>query len=447
MKPFPYQKQVVRRMESFGGRTLVAADMGTGKTFMTFGYLHRNPKSLPAIVVCPASVKWVWEEEAKHVKLHAQILEGQKPKIKALYSQKLIVINYDILRFWLPWLRKLKPQTIILDEIQATGNPKTKKTESAKALCRGVPHIIGLSGTPLVNRPVELFSGLQMIRPDVFKSRWKFCQEFCDPEYTPWGWQYKGVSNPKKLHKLLRSTCLIRLRKDQVLKDLPKKIRRVVPLPITDPNEYKKATDDFLGWLKKQDPQKAAKASKAEALVRVGGLLRLSAKLKLPYVIDWVNQFLTNTDDKLILFAVHKKMIEGLRKKCNTKLVVIDGSVPTKKRKYAIEQFQSEYSKVRLLIGNIKAAGEGITLTSASNVAFAELPWQPGAVVQCEDRAHRLGQKDRVCCWYLIAKGTIEEKLCSILQSKQKTLSAVLDGGPVEGDLDVYSQLMKEIRK
>jgi len=450
MKTLPFQKDCVREIEGFGGRALLAADMGLGKTLMTLHYLRRNPDALPAVVVCPASVKYFWEQEALNIgKIRVSVLEGQTPggNGRCLTPPRLAIVNYDILRFWLDWLRRLKPRTVILDEIQYTAN-RTKRTAAARSLCRGVPHVIGLSGTPLVNRPMELFNGLKMIRPNVFRSRWSFGHSYCNPKWTPWGYDFKGASNTEELHGLLTETCMIRRRKADVLPELPGKVRRVVPLPMRNEDEYRKADLDFVGWLRRRDSAKANRASRAEALVKAGYLLRLTARLKLKYVVEWVNRFLSSeSGEKLILFAIHRKMIEALHRRCAGRSVVIDGSVTGRRRKATVDRFRRD-NRVRLLIGNIKAAGVGLDgLQVASNAAFCELPWQPGAVTQAEGRPHRIGTVRTVWIYYLVAHGTIEERLCEILQRKQETLSATLDGGSVEGDLDVFDLLLSKTRE
>ena len=444
MKPFPYQIECLQDIDRFGGRWLGALDMGLGKTPVSLWWLKQNKQALPAVVVCPAAVKYVWESEAmKAVDWRAMVLEGQTPH-RITGKPKLVIINYDILRFWLAQLRELKPQMIVLDECQRIAN-RTKQTTATKALCQGVPHVLALSGTPLVNRPIELHNAIQILCPREFRSRWVFAQKFCGPKWTPWGWKYPGATKVHELNKLLTDTCMTRKRKADVLPDLPEKIRQVVPLPIWRPGEYQQASDDFLTWLRRKSPNKAAKAANAQELVKVGYLLRLAARLKLHGVVDWINEFLDGCSEKLVVFALHRKMIEALERRCKARSVTVDGRTTGRKRAAAVDRFQTD-NKTRLLFGNVKAAGVGIDLTAASAVALVELPWTPGACLQAEDRCHRIGQSGTVWCHYLVAKNTIEEKLCSIIQEKQNILSAVLDGGAVAGDLNVYNQLLRELK-
>lgn len=448
MELLPFQQEGVEEIEWFNGRPLVGWEMGLGKTFTSLSFWHRHRASAsPCIIVCPASVKYAWEQEAlKAFRIRATVLEGTKPpRGKSVAAPpELVVLNYDILKHWVDWLQRLKPKMVILDEVQVISNHTSQRSRASKKLCDKVPRVLGLSGTPLLNRPIELFSILNILRPDVFNSRWSFAHRYCDPRLTPWGWEYKGCTNSTELHQLLTKTCLMRRRKVDVLKELPGKTRTVIPIPLKDMNEYRRASLDFIAWLSRQDPVKANRAAKAAAMVKMGYLLRLTAELKLPSVIEWINNCLDETDSKLVVFGVHKKILEEMKSKCRARSVTIDGSVTGRLRQAVVASFQQD-KQVRVLFGNIKAAGVGITLTASHTVAFAELAWRPGDHTQAEDRCHRIGTTENVAAYYLVAKDTIEEKLCKIIQQKQSIVSSVLDGGSLDEDLDIYDQLSAEL--
>ena len=164
------------------------------------------------------------------------------------------------------------------------------------------------------------------------------------------------------------------------------------------------------------------------------------------YVIKWIDDFLEINDGKIVLYCCHKKIINRLHKKYRHISVMVDGSTPTHKRKMAVDSFQKN-KKIRIFIRNIRASGEGITLTAASTMAFVELDWTPGKHTQAEDRIHRIGQKNASDIYYLIAKGTIEEYLCELIQKKQKIISEVLDGTSNDNTLDIYDELEKKLKK
>ncbi len=445
MNPYPFQEECLAELDDKRGRAVLAVDMGCGKTPMSLWWLSRN-EAVPAVVVCPASIKWQWQAEVmKVLGWRAAVCEGKKPRVKHIAGSRVVIVNYDILAAWLPLLKQMKPTCIVLDECQYCMSPKSIRTKAARDLCRRVPHVLALSGTPLVNRPIELFPTLNILRPSKFTSRFSFGMAYCAGRRGYRGWDFNGASKTEELHQLLLDTVMVRRRKADVLKDLPAKVRQIVPVDIRDRSEYLRAEADFISWLRKQDPNAAVRASRAEAVTKAGYLLRLAAKLKCRAVYGWVNDWLADTDEKMVLFAVHTKMIEALKRNIKTKIVTIDGSVTGRNRQHAVDQFQND-RKTRLLIGNVTAAGVGLNLTAASTVAFAELPWQPGAVTQAEDRCHRIGQTGSVLCYYLVAHGTVEEKRATIIQKKQNVLSAVLDGGRVDGDLDVFDDFLETLK-
>ena len=426
--------------------------MGLGKSLTSLLYaVKHRPKARPIVVVCPASLKWNWElESSKHFNMRSEILEGTKPsRGKLILPPPLIIINYDILPFWLNYLKKIKPQIVIIDESQLIGSRKTRRTRATKMLCKKVPHVIALSGTPLVNRPAELFPTLNIIRPDSFKAFFPFAMKFTNPKRTFWGWDFSGASNLPELHKTLLKNCMSRVRKIDVLDQLPAKQRTVVPLEIRRREDYELAVDDFLIWLSREAPGKVRSAARAQRLVQIGYLKRFAARLKLRSVYEWLDRFLDGTDEKIILFCIHKKIMHRLKERYDNISVLVDGSVTGRKRQDSITKFLTN-RRCRILIGQITAAGVGWSAKGVSNVAFVEIPWTPGAVVQAEDRVHGIkrGQKGvHASIWFLIARDTIESKLLQIIQKKQRVVSATLDGKRLPEDLNVYDELCRLLKK
>lgn len=445
LTPFPFQKEGVLQIEQvMGNRALLGDEMGLGKTLQCLWWLRRQRTTqlLPAVVVCPYSLKWNWEHEATHhCGLRATVLEGRRPpKRKGLVRPDgVYILNYDIVSNWIDWLLELNPQAVAVDECQKIKNQEIPRTMAVKELCHGRNGILMMSGTPIVNRPSEFFTALNILRPERFPSFFEYAVEYCEPVRKPWGWEYNGARNLDKLHAEVEGVMIRRYKKD-VLPQLPAKTRSTVLLPIRDPGEYKKAKDDFMGWLKGVSPHAAKRAGRASGLVKIGYLKRLAAKLKMKAALDWVQEFLDTTNKKIVLFAHHTAAIEAARRRWADCCVVVSGKVKKEDRKTAAARFQND-AKCRVFIGSIEAAAEGLTLTAADTVAFLELDWRPGLMMQAEDRIHRIGQINHAIIYYLIAHGTIEEKLCQILQDKQSVINAVLDGGAYE-ELDVYDLLI-----
>jgi len=450
-KLFPFQKEGVQLIDEFDGRALLSDEMGLGKSIQVLRWLvKRKDTALPAIIVCPASIKWIWESQAvQHVGMRSFICNSRKPpNIRGIISKApLTIINYEILQYWMDYLRRLDAQTLILDEAHYVKNRRAKRTKACKTLAKDFPHLIGVSGTPLTNRPSELFPIINMIQPKLFPAFFPFAMRYCGMKRNYWGWDYSGATRLKELHQKLIDNMMIRRRKVDVLKELPRKARYVIPLDIKKRKEYEKASTDFLSWLSKKSASKAKRAARAESITKMSYLRRLSVELKMPYVFEWIDTYLESSDSKLVIFGIHKKILKMVSERYPNS-VVITGSTPQKKRKLRVQKFQRDES-VRIFIGNIKSAGVGISLTASDTVAFIELDWEPGNHTQAEDRIARIGQKRRPNVYYLISKDTIEEHLCRIIQKKQRTLDKILDGKNVrkEEQFDIYKRLSKKLRK
>lgn len=442
--PFKYQIEGLKFIESTNGRTLLADEMGLGKGMQSLMYLDAHPEITRCVVVCPASLKYNWQNECnKHFGIRSEVLGSTKVPNR-LPRARVLVINYDVLNKWVWALKDLNPQLIILDECHYLAGKSTQRTRAAKILCQNIPHVIAVSGTPMLNRPIELYPTLNILYPNEFGSYHAYCHRYCGPRKCPWAWTFTGASHVKELNGKL-SKFMIRRKKVDVMKELPPLTYSVVPVPIKSKKEYDKADKGFMSWVKKNNPEKSDVTARAEGLVKAGHLKRLAAKLKLDSVCKWVDDFLAGTDEKLILFAVHKSIISHLVNRYKKLCVKVDGSVPSSKRQEAFDKFKN-VAKCRLFIGNIKAAGVGWNGQFCRNVVFAEMGWTPGEHIQAAARAHRIGSKNAVSVYFLVAKETIEEKLCRVIQRKQEVLNDVIDGGNAES-LSIYTELCKEMLK
>lgn len=450
-KPKRYQRDGVKMIDHFDGRSLIADDMGLGKSFQSLLWAHKR-QIYPLVVVTRAGLKYNWQHEAKvHLGIRAEVLEGSKARRGYNTRAKIIIINHDILGGWMVALRKLRAKLVILDECQDYKNRKTKRTKNIRKLCKNRPYVLCLGGTGgLENRPAELFTVLNLLRPDKFKSFFSFGMRYCNPQKKPWGWEYKGATRLPELHRKLKKYCMIRRRKKDVLKDLPAKSRIVVAMELSAAarQEYQQAVKEFVTWLikSKKTKRQVKRAMQAKALVQMGYLKRLVAELKLPSVIEWLDNFLIETNEKIIVFAWHKKILRAIYDRYKKYAVYIDGSVSSKKRHIAIKAYNRSKDK-RMLVGQMQAAGVGWSAKS-STTAIIELPWKPTDCTQAEDRSHGLsrGVEGSVSTnYYLVARNTMEERLCRLLQDKQRVIDETLDGGDSTDDLDVFNQLMGEL--
>ena len=424
----PFQMQGVAFLEHRNGKAIIGDDMGLGKTVQALAYIHQHPEKVPVVVIAPSAVKYNWQNEAKKwlgKNRRTEVLEGKKPY--QLDDPDIIILNYDIAGGWVEYLASLNPKILVLDECHAIMNNTALRTKAVKLLAKRIPHVIPLSGTPIINRPKEIYNAIKLVEPHLFPSFMAFANRYCAAHHNGWGWNYDGASNIEELYEKLQGV-MIRRKKTDVLTELPDKQRTFLPLSISNEKEYRKAENNFIGWVTERKGKAAAeKASNAEALTQIAALRFLAAKGAVSGAIAWIKDFFDTTPHKLVVFAVHKEIIETLMQEFGAMAVKIDGSVAAKSRTEIVQEFQDNPS-IRLFVGNIKAAGVGITLTAAHNVAFLELPWTPGELDQAEDRCHRIGQKNAVNVWYLLPKNTIEEKMAELIDEKRKVITAVLDG-------------------
>jgi SWI/SNF-related matrix-associated actin-dependent regulator of chromatin subfamily A-like protein 1 len=448
-KLLQYQVEDIAKIHEMGDRALLASEMGLGKTITALKVLQ-DTRYFPAIVVTPAGLKRHWRKECevhfgwtdKSVAvLYGEMVSGRK----AIRRKKIVVINYNILRPWLPFLLSLHAQLIIIDEAHLIGNPNTQRSRWVRILCKRVPHIIGISGTPLTNNPFELFPILNILRSRQFNSPFAFGTQYCQAEKVRGQWKFKGAKNLLSLHKLLvyPNGPMIRRTKEEVLPQLPPKRRYVVPLDIEKRSEYEFAENNLLAWLYTFDLVRAQAAARCERFVRFGYLKQLAAKLKMKAVTEWIDNTLLTMKGKLLFGVNHKFFRIGLMEKYQSISVTIHGEMSDKQKGVAEQRFQED-PQIRILFGNIKACGLGLNLTAASDVAIGELLWTPGVHQQFEARPHRMTSVNPVDVYYLIAENTIEDKLCEIIQRKQKISDKVLDGVPVRiSSLTILDELEK----
>lgn len=445
---YPFQKQGVAFIESREGKALIADDMGLGKTIQALAWLHIHTEIRPALIVVPASVKLNWRKEALRFmdpEPGISILQGKTPDPYDV-GDDIVIINYDIVHDWRDVLLEKPFKALILDEAHRTKNPKALRSAAVMRLARKIDNVIALTGTPILNRPIEIFNCLKMLRPAMFKSQWAFAKRYCDLRHNGFGWEMNGATNKEELHKILAEEVMIRRMKTEVLTELPDKQRIPMPVEIDNTKEYRRAEMNFIAYLQDIDPKKASSAARAQVLAEIEGLKQLALAGKIKECIKWIDDFLEDSEEKLVIFAVHHSAVDRLMEAYGHKAVKIDGRIAQSKRQDIVDKFQED-PDTRLFVGNIQAAGEGITLTSASNCVFIELPWTPGALEQASDRIHRIGQEaDSVNIYYLIAEGTIEERMMRVLDAKRRVIQEVVDGLSQDDQESTLAALLEEYR-
>lgn len=437
---FPYQKNgVAYALEK--KRLIIGDEPGLGKTGQAIATITAAD-AFPCLVIYPSSLKINWVREWELWTNYKAIVLDDKIKNSFVHYWNMqmahvFVVNYESLKKFfvsevnIPKGQKLKLnhisfrgeiqmfKSVIIDESHRVKETKTMQTKLTAGICKGKDYVLALTGTPVVNRPKDLISQLGIIQRLKDMGGYSyFMERYC-------GGSGKGAFNLKELNYKLTSTCFFRRDKSSVLKDLPDKMRSIVLCEITTKDEYKKALDDLEGYMKeyrKCTDAQIQQSMKAEIMVRIGILKNISARGKLNDVIDYIDNII-DEGQKIVVFVHLKEVAQKLMEHYPDALSV-RGCDSQDDRQQSVDAFQNDPEK-QIIICSIKAAGVGLTLTASSRVAFVELPWHAADTNQCEDRCHRIGQKDSVQCIYFLGQNTIDQQIYKIIDSKREIAKTI----------------------
>ncbi|MEI6823175.1 MAG: SNF2-related protein [Bacteroidota bacterium] len=388
------------------------------------------------LTICPSSLKINWEREWKMWSNYKPMIltDNVKHNFHLFHQTGLVnvfIVNFESLKkYFVQSISKteggkltLKNITfkkqftdmfdmVIIDESHRCKSTATRQSKLVKGICTGKEYIYCLTGTPVINKPKDLISQLGIIdQMPAFGGYKNFVMRYCNGP--------NEASNLRELNYVLTQNCFYRRDKQEVLKDLPDKLRQIALCEISTRKEYTDAERDMVEYLykyKDADDEKVARVLRGEIMVKIGILKNVSARGKIADVCEFVDDIL-DSGEKLVLFCHLREVIHEF-KKAYPKAVTITGEDDNAARQSAIDSFQTN-PKTQLIICSIKAAGVGLTLTAASRVAFVELPWTAADCDQCEDRVHRIGQKDSVTATYFLGNNTIDEKIYKIIQAKR----------------------------
>jgi len=423
-------------------RTFIADEQGLGKTVQALATLEVDA-AFPAVVVCPASMKLMWEREA-HTWLPGRsvaLLNGRRGEWpREALEAEILVLNYDILDAHYERLAARAPRALVLDESHYVKNARARRTKAALELAGMLPDgalRLALTGTPVLNRPEELVAQLRVLgRLKEFGSGARLARRF------------RNAGSDDRLHWNLRAHCYVRRTKKQVLPQLPAKRHDTVPVMLSNEAEYRLAEKDVVAWLQtlpldlRTIDAKVAAALRAEQLVRLNQLRQLAAAGKMPTALLWIADFL-ESGEPLVVFADHVAIQKELVARFPDSVHIL-GSDSQRRRQEAVDAFQTEGGP-QLIVCSMRAASQGITLTRASNVAFVELDWTPARHDQAEDRLHRIGQDSAVTAWYLLAPETIDETMATLLERKRTVIDAVTEGD-VREEGPMIDQVVRDLR-
>lgn len=450
----PYQVEGVRRIEGFKGRAILADSMGLGKTAQAIAWLQLHKQERPAVILCPAVGKEMWArkcEEWMDGKEKIVVLSGKTPDPTQFKGATILILNYDIVgnktdktknkagyiqikeqnyTGWVDYLLDHGIKIIVADEAHNLKNDRSQRGIAGLKMLKQIRYALPMSGTPIDNRPYEYWPLLTNLASHIFRNRRTYGKRYCAGTKASGYWDFTGASNLEELHEVLEENIMIRRLKEDVLKELPPKVRAVVPIDV-DLRAYRKAEAEI--W-----------ADDEITLAKLTKLRQAAVSAKLKACGDWVEDFL-ETGEKLIVFAHHHFVMDHLRERFSAKYRLAEISGQTKGSRQEQEDLFQNDPSCKLFLGS-KSAKELITLTAASNVAFVEFFDTPGEMAQAEDRAHRIGQTGSVNVWFLIAAGTIEEDHAALLDAKLEVVTGVLDGKAVETD-DLIMELLKKLNR
>lgn len=457
----PYQLAGIKYAINHGN-TLIADEMGLGKTIQAIGLINATPDIKTVLIVVPASLKINWKRELTRWLVRPMTIGIAGVKGDSL-DANIIIINYDVLKKWRAHIDSRSWDLLICDECHYLKNRTAQRTKLVLGYWDArkggaVPGIqaarrLFLTGTPLVNRPIEVWPIANALAPETFKSFRYFAARYCDAHHDGWGMNYSGATNLPELQEKLRLSCMIRRLKAQVLAELPAKVRQIIELPENGAAAAVKADRAALARMESQIADATAARDAAtsadeyrDAVAQLRQVTRLAfeevaavrhqtALAKVPAVIEHIKEVLDGTD-KLVVFAHHRDVVAGIAEAFPGQCVTLTGESSMNARQAAVDAFQNDFN-VKVFVGNIRAAGVGITLTAASHVVFAELDWTPAGMTQAEDRLHRIGQTNSVLVQHLVLDGTIDARMAQILVDKQTVLDAALDNEIPTEEIDL----------
>ncbi|XP_036609529.1 SWI/SNF-related matrix-associated actin-dependent regulator of chromatin subfamily A-like protein 1 [Trichosurus vulpecula] len=416
----PFQRTGVNFAVSRGGRLLLADDMGLGKTIQAICIAAYYRNEWPLLVVAPSSVRFTWEQ-AFHRWLPSlspdstNVVETGKDSLTA---GLINICSFDLLSKLKKQL-KTSFQVIIIDESHFLKNMKTVRCRAAMPLLKAAKRVILLSGTPAMSRPAELYTQIIAVKPYFFPQFHDFGLRYCDAKKLPWGWDYSGSSNLGELKLLLEECVMLRRLKSDVLSQLPAKQRKMV---VVAPGQMDAKTRAVLAAAAKEmTTEKKNKRQQKEALLL---FFNRTAEAKIQPAIEYILDLLESGREKLLVFAHHKLVLDAISDELEKKhigYIRIDGATSSADRQALCQQFQLS-EKYAVAVLSITAANMGLTLSAADLVVFAELFWNPGILIQAEDRVHRIGQTSSVSIHYLVARGTADDYLWPLIQEKIKVL-------------------------
>ena len=439
--PLEHQKIAIEKLVG-SKKFILADDMGLGKTTAAIiASLETNVKKI--LIICPASLKLNWEREIKNYSDRSvYICEGKNFSTE----HDIVIINYDIVKnFYDLKDKENSPITkgnfdlIIMDEAHYVANPQSLRTKLINSFVKSSEYLWLLTGTPMTNRPINYYNLLNLIESPVAQNWMAYVIRYCQGYQFKAGnrkvWNVNGASNLEELRDRTSRQVLRRLKEDVL--DLPEKIITPIYLRLKS-KKYEELMGEYYEWYNKNPDESKSLTVQFNKLMKVRQSI---AEGKVPNTIELIENILEQ-GKKVIVFTNFTDTLQQIHSHFGKKSVYLDGTCSKAQRQYAVDQFQ-ENEKISVFVGNIQAAGVGITLTAGEAVIFNDLSFVPAHHQQAEDRAYRYGQKNCVSVYYPIFDNTIEGVIYDMLINKKNIIDTVM--GDNIDKAEFIEQIMNKI--
>ena len=442
--PMEHQKEAIEKLVK-NKKFILADDMGLGKTTSTIvAALETGAKKI--LIVCPASLKLNWEREiANYSDRTVFIAEGKK------FSDEhdFVIINYDILKNFHDLkekddseLMRANFDLVIMDEAHMISNPQAQRTKIANDIASKSNRVWLLSGTPMTSRPMNYYNLLHLVDSPVAMNWMAYAKRYCNGFQFTVGkrkvWNVTGASNLDELRERT-STHILRRLKEEVL-DLPEKIITPVYLRLKS-KDYEELMGEYFDWYDANPEESSSLTIQFSKLMKVRKVI---AQEKINNTIELAENIIEQ-GKKVIIFTNFTDTLNIIYNHFGKQAVYLDGSCSKFHRQNAVDEFQTN-DKIKVFVGNLKAAGVGITLTSAEAVIMNDLSFVPAEHSQAEDRSHRIGQKNSTSVYYPLFENTIEGAIYDILNRKKKIISTVM-GDDMFDEANIIEEMLNLISK
>jgi SWI/SNF-related matrix-associated actin-dependent regulator 1 of chromatin subfamily A len=443
--PLSHQKEAIEKLAG-SRRFILADDMGLGKTTSTIiAALETGAKKI--LIICPASLKINWEREiANYSDRSVFISEGKKFSTESDF----VIVNYDILKNFYDTkdkenslLTQCNFDLVILDEAHMISNPQAQRTKIINSFVKNVHRVWLLTGTPMTSRPMNYYNLLQLIESPVAQNWMAYAIRYCQGYQFKAGnrkvWNVTGASNLEELRDRTSKQILRRLKEDVL--DLPDKIITPIYLRLKS-KDYEEMMGEYYDWYENKSDESSSLTVQFSKLMKVRKII---ANEKIKHTIE-VAENIIEQGKKVIIFTNFTDTLQILHQHFGKQSVYLDGSCSKPQRQYAVDQFQDN-EKIKVFIGNLKAAGVGITLTAGEACIMNDLSFVPAEHSQAEDRAYRYGQKNNVLIYYPLFDNSIEGAIYDILNRKKQIINTVMGDGLEESGGDTVEEILNSINK